>query len=71
MEICGYKNIMQVPRLEKIVLNIGMGEAISNAKAMEAAEADLDSHRRAAPIITRSKKVHRQLQAEAGNAHRP
>jgi large subunit ribosomal protein L5 len=41
MELCGYSNIMQVPRLEKIVLNIGVGEAISNAKALEAAEQDL------------------------------
>jgi large subunit ribosomal protein L5 len=41
MERQGYKNIMQVPRLEKIVLNIGLGEAITNAKALEAGEADL------------------------------
>ena len=33
METAGYKNVMQVPRLEKIVLNIGVGEAIANAKA--------------------------------------
>ena len=38
MELCGYKNIMQVPRLEKMVLNIGVGEAVQNAKALEAAE---------------------------------
>jgi len=37
----GFKNVMQIPRLEKIVLNIGMGEAIGNAKAMDAAAADL------------------------------
>ena len=37
----GYKNIMEVPRVNKIVLNLGMGEALSNAKAMEAAEKDL------------------------------
>jgi len=41
MERYGYKNIMQVPRLEKVVLNIGVGEAIQNAKALEAAERDL------------------------------
>jgi large subunit ribosomal protein L5 len=41
MELCGYSNVMQVPRLEKIVLNIGVGEAITNAKALEAAEQDL------------------------------
>lgn len=56
MEICGYKNIMQVPRLEKIVLNIGMGEAISNAKALEAAEGDLVAIAGQHALTTRSKK---------------
>ncbi len=56
MEKAGYKNIMQVPRLEKIVLNIGLGEAISNAKALEAAEGDLTSISGQHPVITRSKK---------------
>ncbi len=37
----GYSNVMQVPRVEKVVLNIGVGEAITNAKAIEAAQADL------------------------------
>ena len=41
MELRGYKNVMQVPRMEKLVLNIGVGEAIQNAKALEAAERDL------------------------------
>ena len=35
MERYGYKNIMQIPRLEKVVINIGLGEAITNAKALE------------------------------------
>jgi len=52
----GYKNVMQVPRLEKIVLNIGMGEAIRDAKAMEAAESDLVAISGQHPVITRSKK---------------
>jgi large subunit ribosomal protein L5 len=56
MEICGYKNIMQVPRLEKVVLNIGLGEAIQNAKALEAAEADLVAISGQHPVITRAKK---------------
>jgi large subunit ribosomal protein L5 len=56
MEALGYKNAMQVPRLEKISLNIGMGEAIQNAKAMEAAEADLAAISGQHPVITRSKK---------------
>ncbi len=56
MEICGYKNIMQMPRLEKIVLNIGVGEAISNAKALEAAEQDLVTIAGQHALTTRSKK---------------
>jgi large subunit ribosomal protein L5 len=56
MEIFGYKNVMEVPRLEKIALNIGMGEAITNAKAMEAAERDLAIISGQHPVITRSKK---------------
>ena len=56
MEIREYKNIMQVPRLEKIVLNIGLGEAIANAKALEAAEQDLVAISGQHVITTRSKK---------------
>lgn len=56
MERYGYKNIMQVPRLDKIVLNIGLGEAIQDAKALEAAEKDLADISGQHPIITRAKK---------------
>ncbi len=56
MELCGYKNIMQVPRLDKIVLNIGLGEAIQNAKALEAAERDLTAISGQHPVVTRAKK---------------
>jgi large subunit ribosomal protein L5 len=51
-----YKNIMEVPRIEKVVLNIGVGEAIQNAKALEGAEADLASISGQHPITTRAKK---------------
>jgi large subunit ribosomal protein L5 len=56
MELYGYKNVMQVPRLEKVVLNIGVGEAIQNAKALEGAEKDLTTISGQHPITTRSKK---------------
>ena len=56
MERQGYKNIMQVPRLDKVVLNIGLGEAIQNAKALEAAEGDLANISGQHPVITRAKK---------------
>ncbi len=56
MERGGYKNIMQVPRLEKVVFNIGVGEAIQNAKALEAAEGDLAAISGQHPVTTRAKK---------------
>ncbi len=56
MELCGYKNIMQVPRMEKVVLNIGLGEAIQNAKALEAAERDLAAISGQHPVTTRARK---------------
>ena len=52
----GYKNIMQVPRLSKIVVNIGLGEAITNPKAMESAEKDLTAIAGQHPVITRAKR---------------
>ena len=51
-----YHNVMQVPRLERVVLNIGMGEAIQNAKALETAESDLATISGQHPVITRAKK---------------
>jgi large subunit ribosomal protein L5 len=56
MEVGGFRNVMQVPRLEKIVLNIGLGEAITNAKALETAQADLQNIAGQHAVITRSKK---------------
>ena len=56
MELGGYKNVMEVPRLEKVVLSIGVGEAIQNAKALEAAEKDLTAISGQHPVTTRAKK---------------
>ncbi len=56
MELNKYKNIMQVPRLEMVVINIGLGEAVQNAKALEAAEGDLVAISGQHPVITRAKK---------------
>ncbi|PIP48760.1 MAG: 50S ribosomal protein L5 [Chloroflexi bacterium CG23_combo_of_CG06-09_8_20_14_all_45_10] len=52
----GYTNVMQLPRLEKIVLSIGLGEAIQNPKALEAAERDLTTLSGQHPVIARAKK---------------
>ncbi len=52
----GYKNVMEVPKITKVVLNIGVGEAITNAKALEAAESDLAAIAGQHPITTKAKK---------------
>ena len=52
-----YGNVMQIPKVEKIVLNIGMGEAIGNAKAMDAAAGDLAKITGQRPVVTKSKKA--------------
>ena len=51
-----YNNPMQVPTVHKVVVNIGMGEAIQNAKAMDAAVSDLASITGQRPVITRAKR---------------
>lgn len=56
MEKFGYKNIMEVPKLEKIVINMGVGEAKDNAKVLESAIADLQLITGQKPVITRAKK---------------
>lgn len=56
MKRYGYNNVMRVPRLDKIVLSIGMGEAINNAKALEAAEGDLTTIAGQHPVTTRAKR---------------
>ena len=52
----GYKNIMQVPKLEKIVVNIGVGEAKENVKVLENAAADLTTITGQKPVYTKAKK---------------
>lgn len=52
----GYKNIMEVPKLDKIVINIGVGEAKENAKVLESAVRDLEIITGQKPVITRAKK---------------
>ncbi len=52
----GFKNVMQVPRIEKIVVNIGVGEALDNAKALEAAVGDLTTVTGQKPVTTKARK---------------
>lgn len=63
----GYGNPMEVPRLEKIVVNIGLGEALTNAKAIEAASRDLVAITGQKPIVTRAKRSIAQFRVRTGN----
>ncbi len=68
MQEQGYKNLMQVPRLDKIVLNIGLGEAIQNQRALEAATNDLSLISGQRPVITRAKWSIASFKLRAGMA---
>ena len=52
-----YDNVMRIPKVEKVVINIGMGESIGNAKAMDNAAGDLGTITGQRPVVTRSKKA--------------
>ena len=52
----GYKNINEVPKLEKIVINMGVGEAKDNAKVLDSAVGDLEKITGQKPVITKAKK---------------
>ena len=51
-----YKNVMEIPKLEKVVINMGLGEAVQNPKALDAAVSDLATITGQKPIVTRAKK---------------
>jgi hypothetical protein len=55
-EMFGYKNVMQVPKLEKIVLNMGLGEAIQNVKLLESAVEELSLIAGQKAVVTRARK---------------
>ena len=55
IEQFGYKNVMQAPRLDKIVLNIGVGEAVNDTKKVKAAAADLEKIAGQKPVITHAR----------------
>ncbi|PZR62320.1 MAG: 50S ribosomal protein L5 [Chloroflexi bacterium] len=62
----GYANPTQVPRVEKVVVNIGLGEAIANAKALDAAVRDLAQVTGQKPIVTRAKRSIAQFRLRTG-----
>ena len=63
----GYQNVMQVPWLKKVVLNIGLGEALTNPKAMESATRDLTTISGQKPIVTRARKAIAAFKLREGN----
>lgn len=52
----GYKNVMQIPKIEKVIINMGIGEAVANPKILDAAVGDLATISGQKPVITRAKK---------------
>ena len=52
----GYKNVMQLPKVEKIIINMGVGEAVGNPKALDSAVADLTAIAGQKPLLTRAKR---------------
>jgi large subunit ribosomal protein L5 len=61
-----YKNVMQTPRLEKVVINVGLGEAIQNPKAIDAAMDDIMTIAGQRPVVTRAKKSIAAFKLRAG-----
>jgi large subunit ribosomal protein L5 len=62
-----YRNPMQVPRLSKIVVNVGLGEALTNAKAIDATVGDLATITGQKPIVMRAKRSIAQFRVRTGN----
>ncbi len=63
----GYQNIMRVPRIEKVVLNIGMGEALQNAKALDAAANDMTIIAGQKPVFTKARRSIAAFKLREGN----
>ncbi|MFC2015712.1 50S ribosomal protein L5 [Chloroflexota bacterium] len=63
----GYQNVMQVPRLTKIVVNVGVGEALQNAKALDATVEDITIITGQKPIVTRARKAIANFKLREGN----
>jgi len=56
MEKFSYTNVMEVPKLEKVIINVGVGEAIQNSKALDAAVGDVTTITGQRPVVTKAKK---------------
>ena len=67
MKEFGYRNVMEVPRLQKVVVNIGMGEALQNPKALDSAASDIAAITGQKPVITRAKRSIANFKVRQGN----
>ncbi|MBI9050953.1 MAG: 50S ribosomal protein L5 [Anaerolineaceae bacterium] len=67
-EDLGFSNMMQVPRIQKVILNIGLGEAMDNPKAMDSAIADLMSITGQRPVVTKARKSISNFKLREGRA---
>jgi len=68
MKSLGIKNVMQIPQIKKVVINIGLGEAMDNPKAMDAAVADLTAIAGQKPVITKARKSIANFKLREGRA---
>lgn len=64
----GLQNVMQIPRVEKVVVNIGVGEALDNAKALDAAVADMNQITGQKPVVTKARKSIAAFKLREGRA---
>jgi large subunit ribosomal protein L5 len=67
MDEFGYTTVMQVPRLQKIVVNTGLGEALTNARVLDGATDDLSTITGQRPVITRARKSVANFKVREGN----
>ena len=67
MKEFGYRNVMEAPRLEKVVVNIGLGEALQNPKALDSAASDIAAITGQKPVITRAKRSIANFKVRQGN----
>ena len=70
MKRFNYRNVMEVPRLEKIVINMGLGEAIQNIKILDSAAQEMSRHHRPEAGHHQGQKIDCPVQTEKGDSHR-
>lgn len=68
MKEFGYRNIMEVPRLQKIIINVGVGEALDNAKALDHTVQDITTIAGQQPVVTRARKSIASFKLREGRA---